>query len=372
MRLTLLKLAVIALYLCVFAGMAAAQGGQIVSADYGAGTEREDVTARVQSLVQDGSLNFRVTNSILGGDPAPNQSKELHIRVRERNGRSRDYRFQEGDTVNLTLDGGGDYTYGGGSRNLRIIRAQYGAGNRWRDVTNTLQNLVSNNQLNVKVNDTNLGGDPAEDQVKELRVEWEYRGRRQETRLREGEFVNLPGSTGDGDDDRDSRSLRITKARYGAGRRWLDVTSTLQNLVTNNRLNVKVNNTNMGGDPADDRPKELEVEWTYRGRRQESRLREGEYLDLPGGGVENDGDDNRNSRGLRIITASYGAGNRWLDVTATLQNLVNNNRLNVKVNNTNMGADPTEDRKKELMIEWEYQGRRQKSRLREGDYINIP
>lgn len=360
--------------LCVFTGVAAAQDGQLVSADYGAGSRRVDVTSRVQSMVQNGSLKFRVGNSALGGDPAPKQVKELRIRLRWQNGRTRDYRYAEGDTVNLTLDAGGDYRPGGGHRGLRIVRARYGAGNRWMDVTATLQNLVSNDRLSIKVNNTDMGGDPAEGQHKDLRVEWEYRGRSQETRLREGDYLNLPEDDGDyhGDYGRDSRDLRIIKARYGAGNRWMDVTNTLQNLVSENRLNVKVNNTNMGGDPADDQHKELEVEWAYHGRRQETRLREGDSLNLPDNARADDGGNYPRYGDLRIISAKYGAGNRWLDVTATLQNLVSNNRLNVKVNNTNMGADPAEDQKKELVIEWEYQGQRRQSRLREGDYINIP
>ena len=49
---------------------AEAQRG-IVSADYGAGHRRQNVTGRVQSMVQNGLLNFRVGNDTLGGDPAP-------------------------------------------------------------------------------------------------------------------------------------------------------------------------------------------------------------------------------------------------------------------------------------------------------------
>ena len=365
-----LTVAVFAACLFVFTGIAAAQGGEIVSADYGAGSSRVDVTARVQSLAQNGTLNFRVSNDALGGDPAPNHVKELHIRVRGQNGRIRDYRFQEKDTVYLTLDNGGDTRDGRGDGRLRIISARYGAGQSWRDVTRRLQNLVSNNRVNVKVNDTNMGGNPAGDRRKELRIEWEYRGRRQESVLREGDYLNLPGSDSDDDRDRDYRELRITRARYGAGDRWLDVTNTLQNLVSSNRLNIKVNNTNMGGDPAEGQQKELEIEWAYRGRRQESRLREGEYLNLPG----SDGDSNdRDHYGdLRIVRARYGTGNRWLDVTNTLQNLARNNRLNIKVNDTNMGGNPAGAQQKELIIEWEFQGQRRELRLPEGEYINIP
>jgi hypothetical protein len=354
----LCALAVIAACLFVFAGIAAAQGRQVISADYGIGNRRVDVTSRLQSMTQNGSLHFRVTNDTLGGDPAPNQAKELRMRVEERGGQTRDYLYQEGDTVSLEFEGGERYPNRNSDGNLRIIRARYGAGNRWMDVTGALQNLVNNDRLNAKVNDTNMGGNPAEGQRKELEFEWEFQGRRQEARLREGDYINIPESSA-----RNSE-LRIIRARYGAGNRWMDVTGRLQNLVNNDRLNAKVNDRNMGGNPAGHQHKQLEVEWEFQGRRQETRLREGDYINIP---------DNRGSYSdLHIIRARYGAGNRWMDATGALQNLVRNNRLNVKVNDTNMGGNPAGHQRKQLEVEWEFQGRRHESRLREGDHINIP
>ena len=42
----------------------------------------------------------------------------------------------------------------------QVMRAQWGAGNRWNDVTNQVRILLSGNGM-VKVNNQNLGGDPA-------------------------------------------------------------------------------------------------------------------------------------------------------------------------------------------------------------------
>jgi hypothetical protein len=94
------------------ATLALAQGGTIASATYGAGRRRADVTGRVQSMVQNGTLNFRVNNDSMGGDPAPGQVKELHIRVRQWNGRTRDYKFQEQSQVTLQVGGGGNQYQG--------------------------------------------------------------------------------------------------------------------------------------------------------------------------------------------------------------------------------------------------------------------
>jgi hypothetical protein len=96
------------------ATMALAQGGTIVSATYGVGHRRADVTARVQSMVQNGGLNFRVNNDTMGvGDPAPGRVKELHIRVRQWNRHIRDYKFQEGSQVSLQVGGNGGNPYQG-------------------------------------------------------------------------------------------------------------------------------------------------------------------------------------------------------------------------------------------------------------------
>jgi hypothetical protein len=85
---------------------AAAQGGAIDRASYGEGRRRVDVTSQVQSLVRNGTLDFRLTNEALGvSDPAPGRAKDLHIRVRQWNGKVRDYRFQEKSQVTLQVEG---------------------------------------------------------------------------------------------------------------------------------------------------------------------------------------------------------------------------------------------------------------------------
>ena len=431
-RKTAWLLTVVATCLFAFAGSARAQSGQLISADYGTGDNRVDVTSRLQSMSQNGYINFQVSNDNLGGDPVPNQPKELRVRLRDNSGRTRDYRFHEGDTVSLTLDTGGynnnagynqgsnqGYdpngnrgTYGqstGRYRNarVRIISARYGAGNSWRNVTSRVQRLVRTNNTTVKVNNTNLGGDPAEGEHKWLEVVYESRGQRQDARFAEGDYINfnsLNGGTGgyrngdpDGDGDRDRNAggynrggygnysgLRITSARYGAGDRWMDVTGIVQSQVTGNSINIKVNNTNMGGDPAENQPKWLEVEWDSSTGHQSTRIQEGGYLNISDTGANNSGGYGNNTgtygnpgtygggyAGLRIISARYGAGNQWMDVTSTLQNFVSGGSINVKVNNTNMGGDPAVEQHKVLEVQYQSQSGIQTTTIAEGDYLNL-
>lgn len=99
-------LALLITSLALLAHSAAAQGA-ITRATYGAGHNRIDVTRRVQSLVQDGRLNFRLTNESLGvPDPAPGRVKDLRIQVRQPNGQPRSYQFQEKGVVSLRVGSG--------------------------------------------------------------------------------------------------------------------------------------------------------------------------------------------------------------------------------------------------------------------------
>ena len=54
-------------------------GLTIVSAQYGEGPNRRDVTARLRSMVRDGRISIRVTNDEMGSDPAPGRVKTLWV-----------------------------------------------------------------------------------------------------------------------------------------------------------------------------------------------------------------------------------------------------------------------------------------------------
>src|SRR5271163_3785336 len=79
----------------LFAGSAAAQGGALVAAEYGAGDRRVDVTPQVRSFMHDGILQFDVNDQNLGVDPARNHVKELFIRIRHWDGNVEEFRFPE-------------------------------------------------------------------------------------------------------------------------------------------------------------------------------------------------------------------------------------------------------------------------------------
>lgn len=55
------------------------RGVNIVSAQYGQGPDRMDVTSRLQSMVRNGRISVRVNNDTMGSDPAPGRPKTLWV-----------------------------------------------------------------------------------------------------------------------------------------------------------------------------------------------------------------------------------------------------------------------------------------------------
>lgn len=195
MRVARMLLSTLAIAICAALGSAdaAAQTWQVMSADYGVNNNRVDVTDTVRRLVN--GPNFRVNNTSMRGDPARGKDKVLRIHARNGNGQMRDFIYQEGQTVDSRQFTGGGFPGnfpGNGNRNLNIVQASYGAGNRRGDVTGRLQSMVRNNRLSVLVNNSTMGGDPAIGQPKDLQVTYVYLGQRRSKNIGEGGNLTLP------------------------------------------------------------------------------------------------------------------------------------------------------------------------------------
>jgi hypothetical protein len=87
-------------------GLAFAQGWQVVSADWGRGNQRMDVTGRIQSYVSSGSTAVLVNNQTMGGDPAFGVTKDLRIRARNVNGQTREFTYREGQMFQTAVFAG--------------------------------------------------------------------------------------------------------------------------------------------------------------------------------------------------------------------------------------------------------------------------
>jgi hypothetical protein len=145
-------------FMLLVAGSAAAQGGQLVAAEYGAGNHRMDVTPQVRSFMHDGVLQFDVNDRNLGVDPAHNHVKELFIRIRHWDGNVEEFRFPEYAHVNLALDPERGYEWH--DREFHIMRAYYGGAGHFVDVTEQLRGMKRDGRLLVVVDNRSMGVDP--------------------------------------------------------------------------------------------------------------------------------------------------------------------------------------------------------------------
>jgi len=171
-------LAVTALAL-VLASAAAAQQYQIVSADYGYGNQRIDVTQRLRELSRT-NATFQMGNRTFGVDPSPYNVKTLRIQARGPNGKIRIFEYREGSMV----DGSQFSGWGGGkwgdTAQYQILGAWYGTAKRNVDVTQQLRDLARRNTF-FQLGNSTFGVDPARGVVKTLRI-W-ARGPRGDERM---------------------------------------------------------------------------------------------------------------------------------------------------------------------------------------------
>src|ERR1700674_4042506 len=189
---TRLLASAIGVVVCLFliAGSAAAQGGELVAAEYGAGNHRVDVTPQVRSFMRDGILQFDVTDQNLGVDPAHNHVKELFIRIRHWDGNEEEFRYPEYAHVNLEVDPDAGYEWH--DRELHIMRAYYGGEGHFVNVTEQLRSYKHGGQLFVVVDNHSMGGDPDPRIHKVLRVLYWAGGERRQIVIPEHGELRLP------------------------------------------------------------------------------------------------------------------------------------------------------------------------------------
>jgi hypothetical protein len=82
----------------------------------------------------------------------------------------------------------------------------------------------------------------------------------------------------------DMNGIAILSARYGASGAWADVGPLLGAKVQNGKLRIMVTNEDLGGDPAPNITKSLEVNYSRDGTACSKVVPEGQELSLPEGG----------------------------------------------------------------------------------------
>ncbi len=249
------------------------------------------------------------------------------------------------------------------ARRGEILRAEYGYGNKWTDVSQRVFSLARGNVLSFRVDDITLGVTSRPGSESTLRIHIRQAdGQTRQLTFRENQNVNLRGYTFNA---AVFGGLRITSARYGTSVRSNDVTNRLNSQIRDGQLSMLVNNTTMGGDPDHDRRKTLTVGYTYNGRADQISVTEGGSLNLPSG-------TSQIGYNLQITRATYGTSVRSTDVTYRLNSQIRDGQLAMQVNNTTMGGDPDHDRPKTLTVNYTYNGRADQISVAEGGYLNLP
>lgn len=268
---------------------------------------------------------------------------------------------------------------------VQIIRAEFGAGNQWADVTSRVLALVHGEGLNFRVDVDNLLVDPAPHDRKILRLQVrDSSGRirnleypeKSIVRLYVNQGYNAPGGGPNNEGPRSENiehgggyghGLQITRAEYGAGGRLRDVTARLSSMVEGDHLSVRVSSDSMGGDPAQDQHKTLTVWYVYDGRPGQAIANERDILTLPG-----TGESNYYQSRLQIARAQYGAESRFVDVTGQLNSMIQNDALNLTVTNYAMGGDPAPGERKVLTVFYIFNGHNGRAFANEDDVLILP
>jgi hypothetical protein len=193
---------------------------EMVRAEYGTRARHVDVTEQVRRLMWGGRGTGRapVTSQTMGGDPAPGADKSLHIWGRNWRNEEREFDFQEGGWIDVRAFHVQEVRFAENrapeyrrdrddddcwcredregrwrdERGLRILKAYYGVGGRTANVTEIVRRFVENDRLRVRVEDNELGGDPAHGELKVLIVIFRYNGKESAMSVKQGNTMQFP------------------------------------------------------------------------------------------------------------------------------------------------------------------------------------
>lgn len=149
------------------------------------------------------------------------------------------------------------------------------AGEGFVDVTSMLQEKAKSGSFRLPIRNLTFGGDPATNQLKRLKVEYEIGGVKTVRYFAEDSEFVFPNDL--------KVPPHITRAVYGAadGDGEMDVTSTLLGLAARGGFTAPVNNSFFGKDPALERVKRLNVEFEVGGQKHSRSIAEGKGFHYP-------------------------------------------------------------------------------------------
>lgn len=182
-------------------------GVTILSARYGVGSSTVDVESAVSAKTKDGKVNFVVSPSALNvEDPAVGQIKTLTVEYSINGGSSNTDTVKDGDY--LKIDAPPERVASG----LQIVKAEYGYEGNFADVTDAIQNYVSNGSISITVSPSTVGiPDPNPAKPKLLKVDVTINGASSSYSIPDGKKFNLSAPALD-----DNNSTPIRKSTSSA------------------------------------------------------------------------------------------------------------------------------------------------------------
>jgi hypothetical protein len=165
------------------------------------------------------------------------------------------------------------------------------------------------------------------------------------------------------------QGIRVESASYGSPDGVsVDVTRRVQQFADYGEP-FRVSNDTLRVDPSPGRVKALVVVYFVNGRRISETVPEGEVLYFRSGRYA-DGDSDDYSPAIRIIRATYGTREHYVDVTGRVRDLVRD-RQPFLVSNETFGVDPYEGRIKRLRIFYIRHGEQREKEYPEGASVKL-
>ncbi len=185
----------------------------------------------------------------------------------------------------------GSMTFAG--EKIEIIKAEYGAQDKWGDVTTIVQSKVTGDSLKISA-DNNILSDPAPGLGKVLKVTAKTDDKQADFKCNEGETIEisaekitavakaaaLKAAASTAPKIKADTRLVIISAEYGADDKKVDVAEKVRNMVANGTKKIPATNE-LFGDPAEGVSKVLTIKYKLDGKEATVTAGENESLDLP-------------------------------------------------------------------------------------------
>jgi hypothetical protein len=289
-----------------------------------------------------------------------------------------------------------------GPKRGELIRADYGFGNQWVDVTQQVRSLIRGESLKFRVDNDTLGLERRSDDAKALRLQFrDQNGSTRQLTFQQNQYVDLrvnsvasldqQGAPTWGRTNTPDNGACFYRGNFNSDGFCLEAGQSLSAIP--NGMNGQISSIKLFGNATVTVFKDS----GFSGDRQTfsssiSDLRYGtnsnwadrissvrvdhptfttpgdnnSYRDGPGS------DNSYNDRTLQITHAQYGNGNRVADVTDRLNSQIRGGQLNMRVTNDTMGGDPSPNRQKTLTVQYVYNDARGQVVVNEGDMFNLP